>query len=155
MFCNTFWTIPNQSIVELCERVGRYYIRIMAIISDVIFLMMRIELIDIMKIMMMKKSSQYFTTRTVKKQQQKNHELCTGAATWPGWRKKRLCSRSSRLIRSLGKHSWLSKVLHVDIFWLEHQGEAERTKQGNLLTNQVLGPGSREFAMVLPDEPVN
>ena len=34
--------------------------------------------------------------------------------------------------------SWLSKVLHVDIFRL---GKAERTKQGNLLTNQVLAPG--------------
>ena len=59
-------------MVELCERVGWYYIRIMAIISDVIFLMMRIELIDIMKIMMMKKSSQYFTTRTVKNSNKKS-----------------------------------------------------------------------------------
>ena len=44
----------------------------MAIVSDVIFLMMRIELIDIMKIMMMKKSSQYFTTRTVKNSNKKS-----------------------------------------------------------------------------------
>ena len=153
MFCNTFWTIPNQSIVELCERVGRYYIRIMAIISDVIFLMMRIELIDIMKIMMMKKSSQYFTTRTVKKQQQ-NHALCREAATWPGWRKKRLCSRSSRLIRSLREHGY-PKYCILTYFGLNHLGKPTLwlPSRSCVSANQV-NPGSREFAMVLPDEPV-
>ena len=128
MFCNSFWTIPNQSMVKLCQRVGWYYIRIMAIISDMIFLVRKIEFIHIMKIMMMKKSSQYFTTRTVKKH--KKHELCRGPATWPGWRKKRLCSRSSRLIRSLGKHSWLSKVLASNIFWLEPSGQSWKNKAG-------------------------
>ena len=80
--------------------------------------------------MMMKKSSQYFTIRTVKKQQQKNHELCRGAFTWPGWRKKRLCSKSSRLIRSLGKRSWLYKALHFDIFWLKPSGQSLKNKAG-------------------------
>ena len=150
MFCNTFWTLPNQSIVELCERVGRYYIRIMAIISDVIFLMMRIELIDIMKIMMMKKSSQYFTTRTVKKQQQKIMSFA----------RERLPDQDegrSAYVPDL--HAWYGAleniVGYLKYCMLTYFGLNIRAKQGNLLTNQVLGPGSREFAMVLPDEPVN
>ena len=132
MFCNTFWTIPNQSMVKLCQRVGWYYIRIMAIISDMIFLVRKIELIYIMKIMMMKKSSQYLTTKTVKKQQK--------IMSFAGDRLPDQDEGRSAYVLDL--HAWYGALENVfdyikdcilTYFGLNHQGKAERTKQRNLL----------------------